>query len=164
MHVSFESYPVSGLTREELRQSLLANGPVDTYGLRRFAYADWHIEWKWKLTPHGLVDASTIELSCSATVDLPRLVPVHGMSQELIQQWLSFVERLRTHEMNHIRHGQERAGLVLQSLRVASARRRGLTPAEADSVAQWVMYEIRELDRRYDEMTNHGKTEGAWEL
>ncbi len=162
--VTYDQYPVTGTTREELKKALLSHGPTDPFGKRRYATATWHVRWKWELTQQGLVDVSTLELSCSAVVKMPKLVPVHGMSKELLERWQVFMERLLKHEMNHVRHAEERAGHVALALRAATARRGMLTPTQADAVAQKALQEIRELDRLYDERTDHGKTEGVWEL
>ncbi len=162
--LSFKNYPVSGLSRAALKDALLQSGPRDPYGVRRFAYTDWHITWKWGLEPSGAIDPRSIKVACSAVVTLPRLRPVRGMSLELISSWNSFLQRLRDHEMNHVRHAQERAGLIRQALRVAAQRHGQLTPAQAQIVAQRVTHDIRELDRRYDGVTNHGQREGAWDL
>jgi predicted secreted Zn-dependent protease len=162
--VTYDHYSVSGTTREELKKALLSHGPSDPFGKRRYATATWHVRWKWELTQQGLVDVSTLELSCSAVIKMPKLVPVHGMPKELLDRWQLFMERLLKHEMNHVRHAEERAGHVVLALRAANARRGMLTPTQADAVAQKALQEIRELDRQYDERTDHGKTEGVWEL
>ncbi len=95
---------------------------------------------------------------------MPRLVPTKETAPELITKWYEFAGRVRQHELNHARHAQERAWLIRERIAEADRRRGPLTPAEANKIAGKVLNEIQALDYAYDSLTEHGKSEGAWEL
>jgi predicted secreted Zn-dependent protease len=161
---SFISYPVSGSSDEELRTELIKNGPRDKLGKARFAFADWHITWRWGLDGVGNVLPDTIKLSCQVEITLPRLVPTKQTSPELVKRWYDFVGRVRQHELNHARHAQERAWLIRERISEAQRRVGPLSPAAANKIAGRVLDEIQALDYAYDLSTEHGKSEGAWRL
>lgn len=157
-------YAVSGETVEKVMASMHSNGPKDQYGKTHFALADWDIAWNWKLDEKRGVDLSTVRLTCSGVVTLPKLVVTATTSRDLIRAWNNFAERLREHELKHLEHASRRAPEITQRLAEAHRAARYLSPRKANKIAEKIIAEIKSLDRAYDVRTTHGKAEGAWRI
>lgn len=158
----YRFYDVYGNSPAEVRASMIERGPKDAGGKPRFAYTDWHVSWRWKMTPGGDVDTNTIRLECSAEILLPRLRPTVNTSQEFIRSWHEYVERTREHELKHVGHVSAKAPEIISRIRRERLRRGALSPTSANDIVSGVTNRIRALDRAYDRATNHGLTEGLW--
>jgi predicted secreted Zn-dependent protease len=155
--LEYSYYLVEGTTEAAIRSSMLQRGPKDEHGNARFAYASWKVKWEWPKGP----DVLRTKLSCSASITLPRHAAPDTLPPEVRSQWEALVGRITNHELNHVKHMEERAPDILSRLhRVAATK--NLTSEEANEIAQQVLLEIQEADRRYDRETEHGKSEGAW--
>lgn len=159
---SYVFYSVSGDTAEEVLASMRRDGPKDERGKPRFAMADWDIAWNWKLNTNKGVDLSTVQVTCSGVVTLPKLIVSTKTPQDLVKAWNSFTERLREHELRHLQHASRRAPEITRRLSEAYRASQHLSPRHANKIAERLVREIQSLDRSYDAWTNHGKTEGTW--
>lgn len=157
-------YEVEGSSVAEIHASLRERGPRDDRGKARFAYTDWTIEWGWGTTParHVLIDS--LNVTCSATIKLPKLMVRRETPIEVVRAWNDFTERTREHELNHLENVSRGAARIRQRLKDTEARRGKLSPKLANSTVARVVEEIREFDRSYDRRTNHGYTEGTWDI
>jgi predicted secreted Zn-dependent protease len=157
--VSYQSYDIQGTTMEEWRSAMVKKGPRDSRGKARFARADWSVLWKWRLDVAEKIDPESVEIECSAEILLPRLVPTEGLSLAASKEWWLFLERIRTHELNHVRHAVEVSPRIKQ---IIKGQQQYLTAEQGNSIGFTVLREIRTLDRVYDISTHHGSTEGIW--
>jgi predicted secreted Zn-dependent protease len=156
-------YDIKGDTPAEIRASMIERGPKDDRGRPRFAYASWSVKWKWKLDEGAHVDLSTLQISCKGHLTLPRYVG-DSASAQLGGEWSAYFERLMRHEQRHLEHPIRNAYRIRERLASAKARYGELSPHRANQIVQAVIQQIREMDRLYDNETNHGKTEGTWSL
>jgi len=161
---TYRFYQVEGSSLEEIHASLRERGPRDERGRSRFAYTDWTIEWNWGTTPAKRVALESLRVQCSATIKLPKLAVTPNTPLTVIRSWHEFLEKTRAHEMRHLEHVSRGAARIPERLKVVEARRGKLSPKQANAVVSRVVEEIREFDRAYDRRTNHGYTEGTWEL
>jgi predicted secreted Zn-dependent protease len=161
---SFSFYQVEGISLAEIHSSLREQGPKDERGRPRFAYTDWTIEWNWGTTPAKSVVLDSLRVQCSVNIKLPKLAVTSNTPLSVLRLWNDFVERTRAHEMQHVEHVVRGAARIRERLKVAEARRGKLSPKQANAIVSRVIEEIREFDRTYDRRTNHGYTEGTWEL
>ena len=159
---SYVFYAVSGDTEEEVLASMRRYGPKDDRGKSRFALADWDVAWDWKLDTRKGVDLSTVKITCSGVITLPKLAVAQTTPQELVKSWNTFVERLRDHELRHLQHATHRAPEIMRRLTEAHSASQYLSPRSANTIAERLIGEIKSLDLSYDAWTNHGKTEGTW--
>lgn len=157
--LSYKTYDVRGIAMEEWRASMLENGPRDSSGKARFARADWSVSWRWKLDRSEKVDPESVEIECSAQLLLPRLIPTEGLSLAASKEWWFFLEKIRLHELNHVRHAAEVSPRIKDTIKRQQKR---LTPEQGNAIGFTILREIRTLDRLYDRHTNHGSTEGIW--
>jgi predicted secreted Zn-dependent protease len=161
---AFSFYDVTGASLSEIHASLRERGPRDERGSARFAYTDWTIEWNWGTTPAKRVVLDSLHVKCSATIKLPKLVVTSETPISLVRSWHDFVERTREHELRHVGHVTHGASRIQRRLKAAEARLGALSARQANAVVSSVVEEIREFDRAYDRRTNHGHTEGTWEV
>jgi predicted secreted Zn-dependent protease len=157
-------YHVTGAALSEIHASLRDRGPRDERGSARFAYTDWTIEWNWGTAPVKRVELDLLRVQCSATIRLPKLVITPDTPISVVRAWHDFVERTRDHEMRHVEHVTRGSERIRQRLEAAQARIGELSPKQANAIVSRVIQEIKEFDRAYDRRTNHGHTEGTWEL
>ena len=159
--ITFTSYDVSGDTFEELYAALRQRGPKDDTGNARYAYTRWKVAWRWKSMGDGTIDANSVDLACSASVHLPRLVNRDHHAPALLAQWDAFVERTRKHELNHIEHVRRGAPRITQMIQERAGDKGILSSKQAKAIARTVVADLHAMDRAYDMRTNHGKTEGT---
>ena len=101
-----------------------------------WAYADWRVNWS---------------SSCDVHVRINYLMPSHEqphvMDEPTRQSWERMIKVLGQHEANHGHHG------ISAAKEIVTANCEG-----ADAIIEkWVA-----IDRKYDEDTNHGLTEGVF--
>jgi predicted secreted Zn-dependent protease len=161
---AYTFYEVSGRSADELEESLRLQGPRDEAGARRFAYTDWTVKWEWKRFEDGSVDPSSVSLTCLATILLPRVADVDALSPELSSSWSAFIERTQQHELRHVSHVELTASQIVQRIRDEHQRVGIVSLKHAKAVVRDVIAEIKAMDRRYDAETDHGRTEGTWEI
>jgi predicted secreted Zn-dependent protease len=164
LSVERREYLVRGSSSEEVRWSMLENGPRDARGHPRFAFTEWTVAWRWDRRADGNVDSDTVDLSCRATILLPRYDAGPGGTSGVSSLWTDFAKRLERHEYNHLEHVRRVAPEIRERIRRAERRGGGVSPAQANRIAGRVIREIRLLDETYDRETDHGKTEGTWSL
>ena len=147
-------FDITGTTAGELRDSINAQGPLDSGGRRNDALTMWSIDWTWPLNADSscILDSATI--STTITVTFPRWQPPPGASASLIDQWNAYEAALVTHESGHVSFVVATAPEVLAAIK-------GATCAAAEAAAQAAVGRIRQHDIDYDAETNHGGTQGA---
>lgn len=160
--ITFTSYDVSGDTLEELYGALRQYGPKDDEGNTRYAYTRWKVKWRWRSRGDGTIDARSVDLACSASVHLPRLVNRERHDPALLAHWDTFIERTRNHERNHIEHVRRGAPRIAQMIQKRAGSKGILSSKKAKAIARTVVADLHAMDRAYDMRTNHGKTEGTW--
>jgi len=157
-------YEVSGGSAEELEESLRVRGPRDEAGLRRFAYTDWTVKWGWKRFEDGSVDPSTVSLTCVVTILLPKVSDLDVLPPTLKSSWNAFIERTRQHELHHVSHVERMAPRIIQQLRDEHYRVGTISLKRAKRIVSDVIAQIKTMDRYYDTETDHGRTEGTWNI
>ena len=110
------------------------------------------------------MDANSVQLVCSASVHLPRLLHRERHNRALLEQWDAFVERTRKHELNHIEHVRRGAPRIAKMIQERAGGKGVLSSKKAKAIARTVVADLHAMDRAYDMRTNHGKTEGTWTI
>jgi predicted secreted Zn-dependent protease len=160
--VHYTYYDVTGSTIREVREQLLKRGPRDAEGTQRFAYAAWTIEWEWPRDSAGKRRLEDTVVTCTSEIMLPRFIPGAGASLEVKGKVNHAFTLMQNHELKHVEHAVQTTREIREEI-VTAARDGKLTKAK--QVNQLVLRGVaraRVYDRRYDEMTNHGKSEGIW--
>jgi predicted secreted Zn-dependent protease len=160
---SIDRYEVRGRTAKELKDGMKRLGPRRG-GRRFFGYTNWKVTWKTFFATRGEEWAIS---SFDVYVDVTTILPYwnhseFGADPELVERWDQFLRALEAHEKDHRRLGLEAASAVerrLWGLRGENT----LDDLEAaiHAAAVEAIDGYRETERRFDENTRHGKTEGA---
>ncbi len=160
--VTHHTYEVTGRDLREVRRQLLERGPRDEAGAPRFAYASWYISWEWPKDESGAYDFTRTEVQCRADLTLPRYVPHPEVTRGELTKILDVLERINTHERNHLAHASYGGELIATKITLAAKRGRVRDQRAANRIAFRVLDTLDRYDREYDRRTHFGETEGVW--
>jgi predicted secreted Zn-dependent protease len=156
-NATFAYYDVTGATVAELFTSMRQQAPSLGFGQTL-----WNVTWAMRWEPtSGVCRVTQARVTLRTEVRLPRWEPGPGASPELVAQWRTFVENLRSHENGHLELA------VAASREVERELRRIQTPScmsvqgAGNQAAQRVISAFRARDRAYDIRTRGGATQGA---
>lgn len=161
IHEREETYAVTGATAEEVWDSLVAGARREGEELI-FAWTDVSMEYRSRMVRRGdacrLVDA---RIDVRITVTVPEWTPPRDAPLAVRQQWNRYDLAIRRHEEGHVRLAGETGRRMHEALV-------GLTAADCDSlkelgteVGERIMAEGRAEQQRYDDETDHGRTQGV---
>lgn len=156
-------YDVEGASEGAVRAALSRLGPIDSAGARHDAYTQWYVTWHFPLVRTDLGCATgPVSTSMRVRITLPRWQAPPEASIELVARWRTYLDVLATHELGHRERGLEAAADIEAELPLL-----GPKPSceEAERIANQAAHQIlerhRQADRDYDELTQHGATQGA---
>lgn len=153
-------YPVTGLTPGDVLRSIRENGPVAD-GRRVWGRHDWNLRWTYRYAPAGgacRIREVRVELRSATT--MPRWVDRERADSALIRDWDLAMAALRTHENGHRDIAYRAAREVHRAVERVSAPTCGSIAARANARGQEVLRRFKEMNRRYDEETEHGGRQG----
>ncbi len=154
--VQLEFYDIAGKSEEELYQSILSNGPRDSFGEPRDAAFSWKFEANQDSlgASSNVVDELASEQNLSSRLKTKLVLPcfraIYDAPYDLKISWIKFINRVVMHESQHAIHFFRR----LPKLKYAISSR--------DENLFWSQIaELKREDREYDHKTRHGASEGA---
>lgn len=162
IHETTEYRDVSGSSQAALIASL-DRIAIGESGGRFYGNTHWELRWNFSVASSRgqcRVTAAGTELTVQMT--LPRWIPPDRAPRALVERWNAFATALRTHEEGH-------RDIAIEAAR-AMQKRVGATPPASDcdvlkrtvgELAHSILDDYRERERRYDETTGHGRTQGA---
>ncbi|MEO0558939.1 MAG: DUF922 domain-containing protein [Bacteroidota bacterium] len=163
--VQEQRYAVQGRTANEILSSMRASGP-STGGKSFFGLTASEFSFQIQPRMDGascVVDEVRVELA--VTITLPEWTPPETAPYELQRDWSRFSTALKRHEDQHRQLAADGAAetlAALQGLRRASCQE---IEFEARQRAERIAEQIEAKHHRYDDETDHGRTEGAvWPL
>ena len=160
-----QTYPVHGTTESEILASLRANGP-SADGKTFFGLTG--SESSYRLQPQMqaatcVADDARIELA--VTITLPSWDAPADAPYELKRDWTRFETALKRHEDGHRDIAVQGAHAIREALRGVRRASCQDVQFEARQRADRIARETEEAHNRYDEQTDHGRTQGAqWPL
>ncbi len=127
------------------------------------ALTKWDVHSHYRIRRDGdLLKTDAVDVKTTVVITLPWWVPGKPVPRELVDRWNKCVIGLNCHEQGH---------LVLAEAAGAEVRKRLLellpcqSPQELNAAANHAIDETiamyRERERKYDEVTKHGFTQGA---
>lgn len=163
--VNEQTYVVEGATESEILASLRSNGPQaggeSFFGLTA---SESSFQMQPRMDGSSCV-ADDVRVDLKVTITLPEWEPAGDAPYELQRDWSRFSTALRRHEDGHRQiaaDGAESTRSALQGLRRASC---GDVEFEARQRAQSIAERTEAEHNRYDDETDHGRTQGAqWPL
>jgi predicted secreted Zn-dependent protease len=158
-------YDVTGRTEQALLRDLTQRGPR-VGAARRFGRTAWTARWEiaYARPPAGS-DAPCrmrrADVYLDVVVTLPRWDAPDEAPAALQRDWASFTDALASHEREH------RESIVSAGRRMVRALEKLQAPSctalkeKAGAKARAIIEEARAYNRRFDERTDHGRTQGA---
>jgi hypothetical protein len=147
-------YDVHGGTAAALRAELNALGPTDESGVRHDANTHWELHWNWPGTPDGSCGVARAVVTHSVVVTFPRWLPAGSVDAELVSHWQRYVQALSAHEQGHV-------DLTLALLPKLEVAIKNASCSTANDVGDALLSDARAEQKRYDDRTGHGRTQGA---
>lgn len=154
-------YAVTPTSPHDILSSLNSATPIRENGEPFHAYTDSFVEWKfrWK-AKNGYCSISSVSVTADITFTLPKLgsAPSHVKCI-----WHSWYPNLLRHENNHKGHAiaiaeEIETGIANLPIEKSCA----LLTKNANALGHRLLERLRQMDKSYDQRTNHGETEGAW--
>ncbi len=161
--VTVESYEVTGVSSSEIRRELDRLGPLAEDGVRYDGHTRWFITWTYKLRANANgCEVESFETELEVTMTLPWWKAPEGAPHRLVKQWERYSAALRLHEDGH----REIALAADAEIRQRAKELRSVGGCsslgdELNATAEAVLVKHRGLELKYDEATEHGKTQGA---
>lgn len=153
-------YTVTGTTPGAMLRSIHENGPIGD-GRRVWGRHDWRLRWTYRYTPAGgACRIRDVRVELRSTTTMPRWVDRERADSALIRDWDVAMAALRRHENGHRDISYRAAREVKRAVERVSAPSCGLIGARANARGQDVLRRYEELNRKYDEETEHGGKQG----
>jgi predicted secreted Zn-dependent protease len=157
------TYPIGGATAPALVDAMQAKALRDPSGDAAFALTTWDITWSYAYRERpGACSIDDLAVRADISVVMPSWEPPAEADVDLIADWGRYVDALRRHERGHEENGLGRATDVRDTLLALGARSTCASLEQAaDAAGEKIIEAGLEWDRRYDDDTGHGATQGV---
>jgi predicted secreted Zn-dependent protease len=159
----FRFYDVHGVSAADLRGELGKLGPMSG-GSRHQAVTNSKISWKAIPTPAagGKCVVSSVDLSLTIEIVMPRWVDEIGAPQSLSDSWHSFVSGLLNHEHGHKQIAVANAEEIRQLVKTMTPQATCDAAINSFNAAARTINEKAEAKQvAYDKATDHGRLQGV---
>jgi predicted secreted Zn-dependent protease len=155
--ITVERYAVQGTDATTLLADLRRRGPSGFHGM-----ASWNIDYRYNFQTEGAqCRITSVRTTVKGRVLMPQWVDEPHAPKPMREAWQRYDAALIAHEEGHVAHGQTLVRALQRELG-------GLHAATCDELKQHVTATAtrlieahKDLDRAYDERTQHGTTQGA---
>lgn len=147
-------FELEGSDRVELLESCIRNCPQTLDGTVVTSLTTWELLWTWQRPPWEPCEVASVLVDASIVVDLPYWNPPAGADTALVEEWYTYVDRLRFHEQGH-------ADLVHSYEEEAEDRIREAGCDHAEDAARELMAEVHLVQADYDRLSENGRRQGA---
>jgi len=136
--------------------------PIHEDGRPMHGHTTWHVAWHftWRRAADGSCAIETVHCDATAEVTLPHL---QSSDPDTNARFQTYLAALKVHEGGHVRIAETAAQQADAAIRAlpAAADCASLT-REANDAGRRILDRSRSDEVRYDQETQHGKTQGAW--
>lgn len=161
---TIQRYEVRGFSLDRLDTSIRENSPVvDEQGKAWGGQCRWNITWKFRhdQTPQRCAIA-TFSLRLSSVIDLPGWVNRSEAPKDVQTRWDRYERALRRHEDGHRDNGVAATYELARQLRALKPQPDcDSLNREISRIGERIVEEYRKRDRKFDDDTNHGRTQGV---
>lgn len=158
--IEYKYYRIWPEAGRDLVNSAFAATPIEVDGKKYLGHTYWQIAYNYRNVQSsiGICRTKEIQVTCSCLITLPKL---QSSDSGLNRAFDGYVEKLKKHELEHCRLSTEYAGKFYQyALGVKNQK-----CEQFDQVIRGkydtLVNELKSEQKRYDQRTKHGKTEGA---
>ena len=154
-------YEVHGRTAAQLAGALRRQGPKGDDGQLRTAFTESRFSWQYTTRPDGpACRAVGVRVIISAEVLMPKWVPPADTQPGVLAIWNESMKALAVHEAGHS-DIRVRFATAIRDRTTAMRTRCDHFTAEADSVSNAIVAEMRAAQAKYDADTQNGLTQGT---
>jgi predicted secreted Zn-dependent protease len=156
-------YNITGASISEINAQLTRGAPVDSNGDAREGIANSYITWKYPFQRDAKgCTTGPVSVQVQVHIQLPRWTRAAQASGDIARRWDKFIAALTLHEEGHKQIAVDGARRIASTLaRLPAEASCPAMNAKANAEGQRLLVEIRAAQVRYDQMTNHGLTQGA---
>jgi predicted secreted Zn-dependent protease len=155
-------YAVEGRTAAEVRSAMDRIGPVDVdarVDARTTSFVRW--SYPYERRADGCRTGSH-RVDVTVTYLLPEWRPPPDTPSALVDRWHVYQRALFAHESGHELYAVRAATLLSAFLeQLPTFATCGEVDAAANAAGAYVLDELHKVERRYDNVTRHGETQGA---
>lgn len=161
VNTSYTYYVVTPQSPFDIISRLNSATPIQEHGEPFHAYTDSYVKWRFQwMTRDGYCAISEVDVSVDIRFTLPEL---GAAPRDVKDIWNKWYPKLLRHENNHKQHAVEIAKEIERGItRLPKEKNCKLLEKKANNLGHRLLKRLRQMDRLYDERTNHGETEGAW--
>jgi predicted secreted Zn-dependent protease len=156
-----QPYTVRAQPDESLRQAINAATPITVDGRRFHGYTRWNVRWtfRWWREASGRCTITEVTTRLRVELQLPDLQRATARQRAEFDRYLP---ALSEHEHGHVQFGRDAARAVDQGIAQLPAEAECATlERRANALGHSVLRDYVEREKRYDQSTGHGATQGA---
>lgn len=159
----YEYYEVCGCCETDINSDLKQKCIKWTDGNKYDSVTNWKLKWDYShSSAAGACAPDSFTVTVDITFQLPKWVRTADAPQSLADKWDRYIKKLLAHEQGHRDIAVEAANELTRSVGDLPPSR---TCAELDRSVQAMSHErmnkLIDDQKRYDTVTNHGRTQGA---
>jgi predicted secreted Zn-dependent protease len=161
--LDYEYYDVHDDSNISLKQLLFDASPIKIDGKTYHGLTTCHINWfyKWSKNKSGYSRLTGFKTVLKIKITLPRLVD--SSSQKRTDHFDQYVKILTLHEMGHVDLSRKAAVEIRTRVRSLDEKPSlGILKSAVENTGTRIWEEYQEKSVKYDNDTEHGKTQGAW--
>lgn len=154
-------YEIEGNTLTEIKRVIGTQGPVDQYGIRRDAYTSWHIRWEWPTSDSGQLLLKETKAYATIEIRIPALSADTVLNADDFAAWERYRAAIDRHEEQHAQFATRTRAKIQRKIREAARSGRAITAIQANAIGYRLLEQLRREDLRFDQKTDHGRTDGV---
>lgn len=156
--VDFKFYTIKGNSYHELIEAIKENRPNGFHASTR-----WRVNWRYQYhKKEEWCELENIKVTLSNTIHFPLWLAPKHVKAKLYHEWTRYTGALLLHELGHARIAELAYKKIKESLQFETEQS---TCAELGKIANENAHDIvakfKKIQKRYDQKTDHGKTQGA---
>lgn len=160
--LDYRYYDARSEQGSSLSQALSDASPIQIAGQTFHGFTRWQVEWHfwWWEQGDGRCRINRSQTDLSAEITLPRLQTGDAYQRQRFDRYLAALEG---HELGHYRIGQAAAAEIDAAL-LGSPEYPSCAELQrqVNQRANAILQRHVQRERRYDQDTGHGRTQGAW--
>jgi predicted secreted Zn-dependent protease len=156
------TYSIAGSDAAALRSDMHRFGPYHE-GRSFSAYTQYDVKWHYQYaSKNGGCEITSQQVTVDTNSTYPHWLNYSAASPALQQRWDTFLANLKIHEHGHIEHGRLAANEIEAMLTELPAMQDcNILENAINQQADNILEKYKDQDIEYDQVTNHGVTQGA---
>ncbi len=152
-------YSVEGSSVQQLSASMKSRRPFD-----HNAYTAWYIDWNYSFSIHpDRWELREFDVRVQIRYTLPQWKRPTHVDPKTAVEWERFLKAVVEHEKGHANIGLRCASEIKEVINFTTweGKTRDEVKKKVDAKCKSILARFKALEARYDEDTDHGRTQGA---